>query len=207
MSILSDLLIRAEHRIYIQKKRMRLQNKDICILSSNCNGAYILHDMGCRFNTPTVNLYFKPADFLKFLKNPVLYLNAEPVQVYEDGVDYPVGSLLDIKVYFMHYKSFDEAKNKWVQRSKRVSLNNVFVMMTDKDGCTYQQLLEFEQLPYKRKVVFTCRPYPELKSAFYIPGFEEQGEVGTLSDWKPQLWRRRWLDDYDYVSVINRNSR
>ena len=204
MNKLLSLLIRTEHKLYILNKRSRLKNKDISILSSNCNGAFILHDMGCRYNTPTVNLYFQPKDFLKFMNDPERYLNAEPIQVFEDGIHFPIGQLLDIKLYFMHFKSFDEAKEKWIERSKRVNLNNVFVMMTDKDGCTYEQLKEFEQLPYERKVVFTCKPYPELKSSFYIPGFEEQGEVGILSDWKPQFWKRRWLDDFDYVEIMNK---
>lgn len=204
MNKLIDLLVRVEHKLYILNKRARLKNKNITILSSNCNGAFILYDMGCRYNTPTVNLYFKPEDFLKFVKDPVPYLNAEPIQINEDGIDYPVGQLLDIKLYFMHYKSFDEAKSKWIERSKRANSNNVMIMMTDKDGCTYEQLKEFDQLPYERKVVFTCKPYPELQSSYYIPGFEEQGEVGILSDWKPQFWRRRWLDDYDYVETMNK---
>jgi len=203
MGKLIDFLIRAEHKLYITKKRARLKNRDICILSSNCNGAYILHDMGCKFNTPTVNLYFKPGDFLKFVKDPARYLNAVPIETFEENISFPIGQLLDIRLYFMHYKSFPEAREKWNERSKRVKLDNVFVMMTDKDNCTYEQLKEFDQLPYQKKVVFTCRTYPEIKSAFYIPGFEKEGEVGVLSDWKPQFWRRRWLDDYDYVKIMN----
>lgn len=203
MNKLTDLIVRAEHKLYILRKRARLKNKDISILSSNCNGAFISHDMGCRFNSPTVDLYFQCEDFLRFIKNPEKYLEAEPIKIYEDGIDFPVGQLLDIKLYFMHYKSFEEAKNKWVERAGRVNLNNVMIMMTDKNGCTYEQLKEFDQLPYPRKIVFTCKLYPEFKSAVYIPGFEEQGEVGILSDWKPQFWRRRWLDDFDYVRIMN----
>jgi len=161
--------------------------------------------MGCIFNTPTVNLYFKPEDFLKFLKEPIQYLNSEVTEVFEEGISYPIGQLMDIKIYFMHYKSFAEAKDKWEERSKRIDLSDIFVMMTDRDGCTYEQLKKFDNLPYEKKVVYTCKPYPEIKSSYYIPGFEEQGEVGILSDWKPQFWRRRWLDDYDYVSVMNGN--
>ena len=36
----------------------------------------------------------------------------------------------------------------------------------------------------------------------HIPGFENEHEVGILSDWKPRLLRRRWLDDFDYVRFL-----
>lgn len=76
-------------------------------------------------------------------------------------------------------------------------------MMTDKNGCTYEDMLAFDRLPYENKVIFTHIPYPEIKSSFYIKGFEDQNEVGILSDFKPGFWRRRWIDDFDYVSFLN----
>lgn len=203
MNKLTDFLIRAEHKIYITGKRMRLKNKNMTILSSNCNGAYMLHDLGCQFNTPTVNLFFLPDHYLKFVKDPSKYLSLPLVEATIQGVPYPVGQLGDILLFFMHYASFEEAKNKWETRSKRVNLDNVFLVMTDKNGCEYRHIKEFNSLPYKYKVIFTHKEYPEFSSAFYIHGFENNGEVGILSDWKPQFWRRRWLDDYDYVSLFN----
>ena len=52
-------------------------------------------------------------------------------------------------------------------------------------------------------MIFTHKKYDEFPSAYHIPGFEEDGEVGILSDWKPQLFKRRWLDDFDYVKFFN----
>ena len=197
-----SLPARIEWRIYRELQKKRLKNKTPTILSSNCNGAFILHDLECKFNTPTVNLYFGPKDFLKFISDPLPYLQSVPEEI-PSVLPYPVGKLLDIKVYFMHYKSFEEAKKKWIERSSRVDFNNCFVMMTDKNGCSYEDIVTFDRLPYKNKVIFTHRPYPEISSAFCIHGFEEENEVGILSDFKPGLWRRRWLDTFDYVSFLN----
>ncbi|MBQ4244917.1 MAG: DUF1919 domain-containing protein, partial [Clostridia bacterium] len=97
----------------------------------------------------------------------------------------------------------EEAKEKWVERSKRVNYGNLFVMMTDKNGCTYDQIAEFDSLPYAHKVIFTHKPYPEFKSAYYMKEFENEGEVGVLSDWKPGFLKRRYLDDFDYVAFLN----
>ncbi|MGN0172213.1 MAG: DUF1919 domain-containing protein [Acutalibacteraceae bacterium] len=198
-----DLIRRAERKWYLSRKRRKLKNKAPSILSSNCNGAMILHDMGCRFNTPTVNLYMLPDDFLRFLENPRRYLVAVPQQKQDKEHAFPVGTVEDITVYFMHYSSFEEARDKWIERSARVDMQQVFVMMTDRNGCTEEQIARFDALPYKNKVIFTHKPYPAYKSVCYIKGFEDQKEVGVLSDNKPGFWKRRWLDDFDYVRFLN----
>lgn len=198
----NSLIARLEHRIYIERKRRKLKNRNPTIIASNCNGGYILHDLGLRFNTPTINLFILATDYLKFVKNLDYYL-AQELEEIESNLDYPVGKLADIRIFFMHYKSFDEAKQKWVERSKRIDKNNIFLMMTDKNVCTHDLMIEFDNLPYKNKVIFTHKPYPEIKSAVYIKGFEDKSEVGVLSDWKPGFWKRRWLDDFDYVGLLN----
>lgn len=204
MNKLLAFLVRSEHKLYKTIKRLRLKNKNMTVFSSNCNGAYILHDLGCPFNSPTVNLYFLPEHFLKFVRQPEDYLFAELEEIHVNGVSFPVGQIRDIQLYFMHFDSFEDAKEAWERRAKRVNLGNVYLIMTDKNGCTYEQIREFEELPTKNKVIFTHREYREFPSAYYIPGFEDQKEVGILSDWKPQLLKRRWLDDFDYVSFFNR---
>lgn len=77
--------------------------------------------------------------------------------------------------------------------------------MTDRDGCTYEQIKTFDELPYKNKVIFTHKEYPEFNSAFYIKGFENEEEVGILSNFRKYSWKR-YLDDFNYVDFLN-NSR
>ena len=50
--------------------------------------------------------------------------------------------------------------------------------------------------------VQNMKTYPELKSAFYIKGFENEGEVGdlfTFSGWNGE----KYYDQFDYVSWFN----
>jgi len=197
-----ELLRRIERRLYLDRKRKRLRNRTPSILSDNCNGSMILHDMQCRFCSPTVNLFMLPEDYLAFVTDPQRYLAAIPVEIPSDK-PYPVGKVEDITVYFMHYDSFEQAKTKWCERAARVDMDNVFLMMTDKNGCTEDHLRRFDALPYTHKVVFTHKPYPDIRSAVYMPGFEENGEVGVLSDPKPGFFKRRYLDDFDYIRFLN----
>ena len=90
----------------------------------------------------------------------------------------------------MHYKTFEEAAKHWQKRIKRVDFANLFFIMTDRDGCTYEQIKTFD---------------PEFNSAFYIKGFENEEEVGILSNFRKYSWKR-YLDDFNYVDFLN-NSR
>lgn len=75
--------------------------------------------------------------------------------------------------------------------------------MTDRDGCTFEDLPSFDRLPYKNKVVFTHRKYPQIKSAYYIKGFENHKNVGDLYKYKSLLTLKKYYDDFNYIEWFN----
>lgn len=82
--------------------------------------------------------------------------------------------------------------------------DNIFVIFTDRSGCTLADLKAFDALPYKNKVVFTHVPYPEIKSAYYIKGYENEDKVGILSEWQDEKRPvRRMYDQFDFVGWFN----
>lgn len=190
-------------KLYNKRKAQKLKNKDFSVIASNCNGAFLLHDLGLRFNSPFVNLWMKPDDYVKMLSNLRYYLNCDLEFVEEDGINYPIGLLDDVRIYFQHYTTPEQAKEKWVERSKRINFDNLFIMFTDRDGCTYQNLCDFDALPYKNKVVFTHIPYPELKSAFYIQGWESEESVGLCFEFKSSFSIKKHYDEFDYIKWFN----
>ena len=54
-------------RVYNFKRKIK--NKDFSLFSTNCNGGILLHDLGLRFNSSTINLWFEVKDFLKYMNN------------------------------------------------------------------------------------------------------------------------------------------
>lgn len=57
--------------------RKRLKNNEFSIISNDCTGGVIYHDLGLRFTSPTINLFFEPyEDYLYFLSNIKDYLHA-----------------------------------------------------------------------------------------------------------------------------------
>lgn len=186
-----------------EKNRKKLTNTSFSFIASNCNGGFILHDLGMRFNSPFINLWIKPKDFIRILSDFREYMDAPLTFVKEDGIDYPIGKLLDAKIYFMHYESEEEAESKWKERKQRIDHDNLFILFTDRDGCTYDDLLDFDRLPFKNKIVFTKRPYPDIKSAVYIKGFENQDSVGDCFAYMPKGFGKKYYDQFDYVSWFN----
>ncbi len=109
----------------------------------------------------------------------------------------------DIKIYFQHYKTEEEAKAKWNERAKRMDYDKLFILFTDRDGCTEQDIVEFDNLPYKNKVIFVNKPHPNIKSAVYIRGFENDGCVGPCMAYKSKISYKKYYDDFDYVEWFN----
>ena len=198
-----NLFQRIEWRIYKEIKRLRLKNRDATIISSNCNGEYMYYDMKLRFMSPTINLSFDMNDYVKLLENLRWYME-QPITPYQDDrFDYPCGMLGDIEIRFNHYKTFEEAVAKWEERKQRINWDNLYIIAIDGDDCTEESLHRFDNLPYKHKVIFTHLPRPDIQSAFYLKGFEDQSGVGVALYFKKQFLIRRYLDDFDYVSFLN----
>lgn len=189
--------------IYNWNNRIRLKNRNFSLIASNCIGGTILHDLNLPFNSPFINLWLEPKDFLKYCERMNHYLDSSLRFAKVDGINYPVGVLDDIKIYFQHYSSEQEAASAWNRRKQRINMNNMFVMFTDRDGCTYEDLLRFEELNFSNKVVFTHTKYPELPSAFYIPNFESGTSVGHLMNYKNKHTFKKYYDAFDYVSWFN----
>lgn len=187
------------------RNRKRLKNTDFSLLCNNCNGGTVSHDLGLQFRSPTVNLFFYHDHFFRFCENFDYYI-AQPLVLCENPIhkpetEYPVCNLGDLELHFLHYESFEQAKEKWDTRTARINRDNIFVMWTFFDGTDEQWLARFDKIPFENKVAFTEREFPQYKSAFCIHGFEERGlGVLTLFD---GLTGKRVIDRFDYVTWFN----
>lgn len=185
------------------KNRKKLINTEFSLIASNCNGGFILHDLGLRFNSPFVNLWIKPKDYIQMLTDIKSFMDKPLTFINEDGIEHPIGQIDNIKIYFQHYESEYEALEKWNIRKSRMNYDNLFVLFTDRDGCTHEDLIAFDNLPIKNKIVFTNKKYPDIKSSFYIKGFENQDTVGQCFEYMPRKFGKKYYDQFDYVSWFN----
>ena len=202
-----NLIQRIEWRIYKEIKRLRLKNRRPTIIASNCIGTFIYYDMKIKYLSPTINLSFDMNDYVRFLENLEWYLQQPVVPYKDDRFDYPCGMIGDVEIRFNHYKTIEEAISKWERRKQRIDWDNLFIMAIDGDECTYDSIKRFDALPFENKVIFTHKPYPEFKSAYYLKGFEDLKEVYRPTDFKNQFFIRRYMDQFDYISFLNREGK
>lgn len=193
-------------------ERKKLLNKDFTILSNTCIGGVISHDMGIQFASPTINLYIRPNEFVKFISNIDYYLSLELIEIPHPA-PYPVGMLGDITLYLKHYGTFQEAKEKWEERCKRINRNKIYLMMTDRDfsppnkkrsACSREVLEAFDKLPYK-KVCFTGYPYKDLRSCKVVKKNRDGDCVNIITDIVSYSGKRLYqcAEQFDYIEWLN----
>ena len=188
-----------------KKQKRELKNHSFSLFSSTCNGGVITSELGERFRSPTVNLYIRANEFVKMINNLQYYMNLDVIEVENNFYPYPVGKIGDITVYFMHYHTFEEAKNKWNQRKKRINYDNLFFMMAERDGCSSETVRIFDELPYGNKVIFTKNFYPQYKSTIWVKENSNDEEVTIMTDYVGMTGRK--YDAYlDYVKWLNGES-
>ena len=171
--------------------RKRLLQTDFTIISNNCWGGVISQYLGVRYNSPTVGLVIFPEDYLNFCADLKRYLDIELIFIelkdskmadrfqsqLHSCADFPVGVLGDIEIYFMHYKSEQEAYEKWNRRKERINWDKMLFKLSERDGTTEDQLMAFAKLPYN-KIIFTQEKYRDIDSAVYTPGLEQADKIG-----------------------------
>lgn len=86
-------------KIYHWLQYIQLKNKNFSLIANNCNGGFILHDLGLKFMSPFVNLYINPDDYIYILENLPEMLNEELLFIHTDK-SYPVAKLGQAKIYF-----------------------------------------------------------------------------------------------------------
>jgi uncharacterized protein (DUF1919 family) len=156
-----------------------------------------------KFNSPFVNLYFDYDDYLKMLGNLKYYLSGDLKFYKDDSRDYPVAELHDIKIYFVHYKSEQEASEKWKERLSRFNYDNLYVLFAARP-CTKKTLSEFEKLEYKYKVCLTQEDYSKKDHPLceVIHGIEHKS-LGFLAVRKWSISRKRYFEEFDYIKWFN----
>lgn len=186
--------------------RKRLKNTTFSLITNNCVGGIISHDMHLQFRSPTINLFFNNDEFVLFLEHLQYYLALDLVPVETDK-SYPVGKLCgefgDVVIYFMHYGSFVEAKAKWESRKDRIDYNNIFIVM-ESQKCDKEIVERFARLPFKNKVVITDKAYADIKCSIPMKeGFYDDGYYSGKILAYPKFGLKRYLDRFDYVSFFN----
>ncbi len=185
---------RAKNQRLIQRVRRKLGNagESVTVLSQNCIGGVFYKDMGLQFASPTVGLFIKSKDFVRFISNLDGYLS-QPLQM-RWGEEYPIGELGDMEIHFMHYETCRSAEEAWLRRRERIHRDRILVVCTDRDGFNDEDFRVWTSLPYP-KVLFTAKKaYRDHPDSVYFGEFRKQGCVGDLIEHR-KFYRKDTLID------------
>lgn len=177
MSFLKDTYYKCRRRILSRIVKSQLDLSNISLISMNCIGGVVYHDCKQKFLSPTVNLYFYPSDFIKFVNNLDFYLSKTPKVTM--GEKYPIGELDDIKIHFMHYNTPEEALAKWEERKARINKDRIFVIMVERDGFTNEDFENFKRINYP-KLLFTRTKKYSYDDSLYISKFKNLEQLPDI---------------------------
>ena len=88
---------------------------------------------------------------------------------------------------------------KWNMRKERIDFDNLFFKFSDSHMIDSKDLLEFEKLPFKNKVIFVSKKYDGLNKYVLLNFFKKHGKV---SDPFKYVWIYRL--HFDFVKWINK---
>lgn len=184
---------REKNEKLIKQMKTKLKCKEVSIVSQNCIGGVICHDLGMPFLSPTVNLFFSAIDFVKFVQNMNYYVETELKMKWEE--EYPVGYLDDIKIHFMHYDTCNEARDAWERRKKRICWDKILVLSTDMEGFDDNTYEEWKKIAYP-KILFTVAE----RTGNGVVKFPEYKNNGCVVDLIP---KREFYKDNKVLKILN----
>lgn len=165
-------------RRIVEQARQVLEQKEITLISQNCIGGVFYHDMQLPFLSPTVNAFIPQPDFIRFVNDLKHYIQTPMVMRW--GEEYPIGTIEDIEIHFVHYETCREAEEAWERRKQRIMYDRIVVLSTDRDGFTDEVFAAWEKLAYP-KVLFTANAkYADHVDSVYFPEYEKDGCIPDI---------------------------
>lgn len=209
-SIQSAVKWRFIDRYFSSIARRKLENKHFSIIGNNCFVGGMYHKYGLKYTSPTIWTYIFPDEYLQFLSRLDWYL-AQPLKFVKSskhamskrytqltGSVYPIGLLGgDVEIHFMHYKTEEEAAEKWNSRLKRLCWDNLFVVFSDSEEFKEPHLEAYAKLPFKHKVFLSAKPRTGFDGTVFIRDYTSQPYVFDVTrnrKYEKYLDLTRWLN-------------
>jgi len=187
----------AEFFVNIRRKAVKrlIKKRDFSVISNNCWAGRVYQYLDMPYLSPTAGLYFFTPDYIKFVSDLRHYLSCElefidpcDSRYYKylaerNQLNVPIAKLDDIEIVFLHYKTPQEAAEKWYRRAKRVNYDNIILKLSRMNLCTEKEMAEFAALDFKNKILindrrdvkYDCEIYADLAS----------DEYGIVNDTQP----------------------
>lgn len=207
---ISKYILKVITKIYTHIKYSELKKLEpFTIISNNCIAGFLYQKFNIKYYTPTIGLQFPQEDFLKFCLNFDYYINykiEESVDNKQDifkslggeKVNFPVGKLNDIIIFFQHYKTFKNAKEKWDERKKRINNKYLFFIFVVYNNTPIEVIKKFESLPIKNKIIITNDDRIKSSISFAL----HNGSNLWYEKINGKIFSKKYYEQYDFYKWI-----
>lgn len=162
-----------------------IKNK-ITILSDDCWGGYVYHNLYMQFYSPLVNIYWQKKDFIKFIQKPEYYLK-QPLMIEREGNirgnACPIGSLgtdeEKVCMEFVHSVCFADAESFWDRRKKRINFDNLFIKLGIDATDEYREEYLNAFADVKQKKICFYSGETDIEGVLYLKRFEKYVRTGS----------------------------
>ena len=211
-----------DRKLFGARRGANLKYREFTIISNNCWGGEIYEYYGLQKQSPTVGLFFMSDDYIRFLSDIKSYLESELLFIkpedskwknYWQSKDsrfgnYPIGVLHnfrgeEVEIFFLHYKSEQQAKEKWERRCNRMNWQRLIVKFNDQNGFNQENLDQFLQLPFSNKLFFTVRKLENMDNNCFM--IHQHSGNSILASYEP-FGKTKYLNITEYINQINVNS-
>jgi uncharacterized protein (DUF1919 family) len=163
---LTNIIKKAKKIFDVFKYRKLKGLEPFTLISNNCIAGFLYQDFNIKYYSPTIGLQFSQEDFVKLCSNFWYHINCK-IEESENKkqeiftslgggeIDFPVGKIDDIIIYFQHYKTFENAKEKWDERKLRINKDKLFFIFIVYNNTPIETIKKFESLPFKNKLIIT----------------------------------------------------
>ncbi len=195
-------------------RQLGLKNKHFTIFANNCISGFIYQRYNLKYETPTIGVGFMPLEFIKFCKNYEYYLSCELVQTDDFNhdwfaptgggeVNFPVGRLDDICLYFQHSKDFEKSKADWEKRKARINKDNIFMVLYDVEP-NLETFKEFETIKSENKIYMYHKDFEiNSKYAFQIKNFNDPTRGWWSKMQKHNPFSKRYFEQFNFTKWMN----
>lgn len=205
-----EIIRRMEKYIKATFNRLYIKHTNFSIISNNCWGTFVYKKFGLNYQSPFINLLIFAPDYIELLENfsndllyKLSFIKCEDSKHKDELIslgiyqtNYPIG-ILDEKyeLHFLHYKTEEDAKNKWLRRVDRINFNKLIFKFSDGDGFEESMIKRFDDLDFKNKICFTSKKFEKFGSVIYLEQFNKQARV--RDEWKVSK------KEFDVLKFIN----
>lgn len=205
VNIIRKIIAWRQNRINLKN---RLINRTPTLICSNCTGGVLYHWLGLKFQSPFINLYMTNNDFISAMENFDKFISTDIIEEYDSGKNYPVGiGYGGCRIHFMHYNTFQEAKQKWDERKQRIDKDNMAIWLTNFNSDNFGRVAEcelvkrFNKLPFRNKLIFSGHKI-DAPNVIWLKGYNKVEHKYNIFRTQ-NIFGKRWIDQFDYVSYLN----